>query len=141
MRIFRFSTLFGLVAGLLVLTSCGSNEQRPAAESSPAAQSPLPVPTAPAAPTAGTSALQTGISNTAAAVNAGDFTTARKTFDQFEDNWKTVEDGIKQKTPSTYEAIEADMDKVTDALKTSNKEKSLAALQALSQQVTAATKS
>ncbi|MER3475656.1 MAG: DUF4363 domain-containing protein [Leptolyngbya sp. ERB_1_2] len=134
MRIFRFSTLFGLVAGLLVLTSCGSNEQRPAAESSP-------VPTAPAAPTAGTSALQTGISNTAAAVNAGDFTTARKTFDQFEDNWKTVEDGIKQKTPSTYEAIEADMDKVTDALKTSNKEKSLAALQALSQQVTAATKS
>ncbi len=136
----RFATFFSLIAGLFVLASCGSNNQ-PAAQSSPAAQSPLPVPAAPAAPAAGISNLQTVISNTTTAVNAGDFNKAKGEFGKFEDNWKTVEDGIKQKAPSTYEAIEANMDKVQDALKTSNKAQSLAALQALNQQVVNATKS
>lgn len=140
MTIFRSSTFFSFVAGLLVLTACGSNNQ-PAAQVPSAAQSPLPVPAVPAAPAAGISNLQTVISNTTTAVNAGDFTKAKGEFDKFEDSWKTVEDGIKQKAPSTYEAIEADMDKVQDALKTSNKAQSLSALQALGQQVVNATKS
>lgn len=141
MRVVRYSALFSLVAGLLVLNACGSNQQAPTAQSSPTAQAPLQVPSPPAASTAGISALKSVISKTTAAVNAGDFTKARKEFDQFENSWGTVEDGIRQKAPSTYQAIEADMDKVEEALKTSNKQKSLAALQALNQQVTAATKS
>ncbi|MBW4442724.1 MAG: DUF4363 family protein [Plectolyngbya sp. WJT66-NPBG17] len=140
MKTLRFSTFFSLIAGLLVLTACGSKDQ-PAAQSPSAAQSPLPVPAAPAAPAAGISSLQTVISNTTTAVNAGDFPKAKGEFDKFEDSWETVEDGIKQKAPSTYEAIEANMDKVEDALKTSNKAQSLAALQALGQQVVNATKS
>ncbi len=140
MKILRSSALFSLITGLLVLAACGSNEQ-PAAQSSPSAQSPLPVPAAPTTATSGISALQGVISNTTKAVNAGDFAKAKGEFGKFEDNWKTVEDGIKKKAPSTYEAIEADMDKVSDALKTSNKEKSLAALQSLNQQVIASTKS
>ncbi|HTL88356.1 MAG TPA: hypothetical protein VL134_03085 [Leptolyngbya sp.] len=135
MKIFQISTLLGL--GLVILTSCGSNEQPPTAQAS---SSPLPVPQAPVS-TSGIPALQSVISNTTTAVNAGDFAKAKVEFDKFEDNWKTVEDGIKKKAPSTYDAIEADMDKVEDALKNSDKAKSLATLQALSQQVAAVTKS
>ena len=123
------------------MTSCGSNEQRPTAQSSPSAQSPLPVPAAPAVSAAGIPALQTVIQNTTAAVNAGNFPKAKGEFEKFEDNWKTVEDGIKKKAPSTYDAIEANMDKVKEALKTSDKVKSLGALQSLGQQVATAAKS
>lgn len=140
MKFFQYSTLFCLA--LLVLTSCGSKESTPTAQTQTSvAPSALPVPSTPAAMSAaGIPALQRVTSNTILAVQAGDFPKAKAEFSKFEDSWKTVEDGVKKKSPSTYEAIEANMDKVQEALKSSDKPKSFAALQALGQQLTAATK-
>lgn len=136
----RYQIIIGVVAGLITLAGCKSNEQ---AASPPQPLPPVNSPSAAQAPTAdnGVTALQGVISNTRTAVQAGDFNKAKGEFEKFEDTWKTVEDGIKKKAPSTYEAIEANSDKVTDALKSSNKDRSLSALQALSQQVSAVPKS
>lgn len=57
------------------------------------------------------------VDGTKAAVAKGDFAAAKTEFGKFEGAWKTIEDGIKDKTPKAYKAIEASADTLKDALK------------------------
>jgi predicted nucleotide-binding protein len=83
------------------------------------------------------------ISNTAAAVNTGDFTKAKAEFSKFEDSWKLVEDGVKAKSRKTYDAIEESLDKVNNSFKSAQPDKKavLDALKSLQEQVTSTAKS
>lgn len=85
----------------------------------------------------GVSGLLSVVSNTKTAVEAGDFAKAKQEFDKFEDEWKTIEDGIKTKSPTSYKAIEDSLDKVTADLKGTapNKEKVLTELKSLDKSI------
>jgi pectin methylesterase-like acyl-CoA thioesterase len=126
--------------GLASLTGCSS---KPTAEAPAPAEAPAtsPMASAPAAMSpaamspatipAGTAGLTAVVDNTKTAVATGDFKGAQAAFDQFEGVWKTVEDGVKTKTPDVYDKVESGMDAVNGALKASDKEKGMAALQSL----------
>jgi soluble cytochrome b562 len=78
------------------------------------------------------SALTAVVTKTRAAVEAGDEAKAKTEFEQFEAAWKPVEDGIKEKNPKAYEAIEEAMDGVSGQLSGNlDKAKALAALSSL----------
>ena len=127
------------VAGLLIttLTACGKPEA--SAPASPAMSSPSM-----SSPAAGSAMTSTGtnvdgllsvVNNTKAAVEANDFPKATAAFEQFEGSWKPVEDGVKAKSKDGYDKIEASMDEVRGALKTSDQKKSMAALQSMTEHV------
>jgi len=132
-----------LVAALSIVTSAGCSSQtaaNPAASpAESAAASPVASPVEPAAspapsPAAGgdLSALTAVVTKTRAAVEAGDAAKAKTEFEQFETAWKPVEDGIKEKNPKAYEAIEEAMDGVSGQLGGNlDKAKALAALGSL----------
>ncbi|QLE48955.1 DUF4363 domain-containing protein [Nostoc sp. C057] len=86
--------------------------------------------------------LQGVVTNTKAAVQAGDFTKAKGEFDKFEDFWSKVEDGVKTKSPTTYKEIEDKSDEIKAGLKASapNKPKLLTALEVLNKDVTSVAK-
>ncbi|HEY9645025.1 MAG TPA: hypothetical protein V6C88_01575 [Chroococcidiopsis sp.] len=71
------------------------------------------------------------VTKTQTAVETKDFAKAQQEFDQFEGVWSQVEDGIKEKSGESYDAIEQDMDKVGAALRASNSDDAIAALQAM----------
>jgi soluble cytochrome b562 len=72
------------------------------------------------------------VTKTRAAVEAGDAAKAKTEFEQFEAAWKPVEDGIKEKNPKAYEAIEEAMDGVSGQLGGNlDKAKALTALSSL----------
>lgn len=124
-----------LIAALSIVTSTGCSSQTAA---NPAA-SPVASPVEPAAspapsPAAGgdLSALTAAVTKTRAAVEAGDGAKAGTEFEQFEAAWEPVEDGIKEKNPEAYEAIEEAMDGVSAQLGGNlDKAKALAALSSL----------
>lgn len=123
-----------LVAALSIVTSAGCSSQT-TASSAPAA-SPVEQPAASpvVSPVAGgdLSALTAVVTKTRAAVEAGDEAKAKTEFEQFEAAWKPVEDGIKEKNPKAYEAIEEAMDGVSGQLSGNlDKAKALAALSSL----------
>lgn len=123
-----------LVAALSIVTSAGCSSQT-TASSAPAA-SPVEQPAASpvVSPAAGgdLSALTAVVTKTRAAVEAGDEAKAKTEFEQFEAAWKPVEDGIKEKNPKAYEAIEEAMDGVSGQLSGNlDKAKALAALSSL----------
>jgi septal ring factor EnvC (AmiA/AmiB activator) len=82
------------------------------------------------------------VSNTKAAVEAGNFSKANTEFSQFEDNWKQVEDGIKAKSSDRYKAIEDSLDRVTGELKGSqpNKQQVLSDLQSMENNINSVAK-
>lgn len=123
-----------LVAALSIVTSAGCSSQT-TASSAPAA-SPVEQPAASpvVSPAAGgdLSALTAVVTKTRAAVEAGDEAKAKTEFEQFEAAWKPIEDGIKEKNPKAYEAIEEAMDGVSGQLSGNlDKAKALAALSSL----------
>ena len=123
-----------LVAALSIVASAGCSSQT-TASSAPAA-SPVEQPAASpvVSPAAGgdLSALTAVVTKTRAAVEAGDEAKAKTEFEQFEAAWKPVEDGIKEKNPKAYEAIEEAMDGVSGQLSGNlDKAKALAALSSL----------
>lgn len=132
-----------LVAVLSVMTTAGcsapmaASPKASSAES--AATSPVASPAEPAAspvasPATGSdlSALTAVVTKTRAAVEAGDGAKAETEFEQFEAAWEPVEDGIKEKNPTVYEAIEEAMDGVSAQLGGNlDKAKALAALGSL----------
>ena len=123
-----------LVAALSIVTSAGCSSQT-TASSAPAA-SPVEQPAASpvVSPAAGgdLSALTAVVTKTRAAVEAGDEAKAKTEFEQFEAAWKPIEDGIKEKNPKAYEAIEEAMDGVIGQLSGNlDKAKALAALSSL----------
>ena len=75
------------------------------------------------------------VTRTKAAIVKGDFATAELELSKFEGYWKTVEEGIKAKTPQVYRAIEDSLDNVEKSVKSKNKEQALAALQVLTDSI------
>ncbi len=69
-----------------------------------------------------------------AAAQAGDLAKAKHEFEEFDEDWDKIEDGIKAKSPDAYKAIEDAMDEVEVALVKSgspSKDAATAALQKL----------
>jgi hypothetical protein len=116
----------GAVA-LLALTACGKKEE--VAE--------VPVEKVPAAAMSakpamgGIGGLKTVVTDTKAAIAAGDFAKASASIGKFEAAWKPVEDGIKAKSPKVYAAIEGAVPKVVAAVKSKDKTAAMAALTGL----------
>lgn len=82
--------------------------------------------------------MQAVITDTKAAINAGDVAKAQAAFAGFESYWEQAEDGVKAKSAETYKAIEDDMDTITIGLKVTNPDKAkvVIALQSLSKKLT-----
>lgn len=126
-----------LCGGLLVLNMSGC------------AKKPAPVATSTAASTtkdapanlAGFTALQGVIGSTKQAIESGKLDVAKTEFAKFEASWKTVEDGVKAKSPDSYKAIEDGVQSVETGI-TNKQDKTvvLASLQKLSQNVDRASK-
>jgi hypothetical protein len=144
----RFNQM-GLVGviSLLVLAGCNQAQQSP--QTPPASGANSSAPSVPASPDAATTLPQTTQADDAlllnvldirAAVEAGDFAKAQTEFDEFDESWEKVEDGIKDKSPDGYTAIEESMDAVRAALNEAqpNNEKVFAALQELEANVISA---
>lgn len=127
------SILLLCAIGSSALSAC-SQPSTPSAsnqttESSPVAETPV----SPSEPEqTGYPELLSVVSKTQAVVEANDFSKAQQEFDQFEEVWSQVEDGIKDKSAESYDLIEQDMDQVSTALRASQSNKAIAALQAMS---------
>lgn len=127
------SILLLCAIGSFALTAC-SQPSTPSAsnqttESSPVVETPVS-PSVPAQ--TGYPELLSVVSKTQAAVEADNFSKAQQEFDQFEEVWGQVEDGIKDKSAESYDLIEQDMDQVSTALRASESNQAIAALQAMS---------
>jgi soluble cytochrome b562 len=138
MRIWQF-----LCGGLLVLnmTSCA---KKPAsietATTTPANSTTSTTKDAPAK-SSGFIALQGVIGATKKAIESGKLDAAKTEFAKFEASWKTVEDGIKTKSPESYRAIEDSVRSVETGIDSKkSKEALIASLQKLSQSVDKASK-
>ncbi|MEH2048368.1 DUF4363 domain-containing protein [Nostoc sp.] len=137
---------------LMALVGCSKGDeptaQTPPAGSSVSETSPSSTPTTKAdtavSPTANTDfkGLEGVVTNTKAAVEAGNFAKAKGEFDKFEDFWSKVEDGVKVKSPNAYKEIEDKSDELKAGLKASapNKQKLLTALASLNKNVTSVAK-
>lgn len=144
----RFHQLV-IVASLsfITVTGCSNNAETPSSQASPGATTPATVKSASQNTTTskneGIQGLLSVVSRTKAAADKGDFATAKKEYDEFEDIWQKIEDPIKAKFRGNYDAIEKNMDSVEDSLKDSKptKEKVSAALQSLEKSVKALPKS
>ena len=138
MRIWQF-----LCGGLLVMsmTSCA---KKPAsietATTTPANSTTSTTKDAPAK-SSGFIALQGVIEATKQAAESGKVDIAKTEFAKFEASWKTVEDGVKTKSPESYKAIEDGIQSVETGLSSNkSKEALIASLQKLSQAVDKASK-
>ena len=132
---------------LITITGCSNNPESTSTQTSPDA-----TPAATAKPASENTATTSGqgiqgllgvVSKTKAAADKGDFATAKKEFDGFEDIWEKVEDPIRAKFKGNYNAIEKSADDVKDNLDDSkpSKEKVSAALQSLDKNLKALPKS
>jgi hypothetical protein len=140
---FKQALLIGSIS-LLALAGCSKPE--PQASDAPA--SPDVVLSSPAESMASTSPETTDdfqglmgvIANTKVAVEAGDYTKAQQEFDQFEGFWSKVEDGVKEKSSDTYNAIEDAMDQLSNEMSAAQPDQAnaLAALKSLEENVSAA---
>jgi soluble cytochrome b562 len=89
----------------------------------------------------GFTALQGVIGATKTAIESGKLDAAKTEFAKFEASWKTVEDGIKTKSPESYRAIEDGVRSVETGIDSKkSKEALIASLQKLSQSVDKASK-
>lgn len=105
--------LVGCSQGEPTSSSASPSASSPAASSAPeSAQSKSSQPAAD-----GFGALTTVVTQTRTAVQAGDYAKAKADFDQFEDAWSKVENGVKAKNSKAYDTIEAKADGIEDALK------------------------
>lgn len=118
-------------------------ETTPAATANTTSNSNVAASPASTATTTANDGLLAVVAKTKTAVTSGDFVQAKKEFDQFEDVWKEVEDGIKAKSRDNYEAIEKNMDEISGELKSTQpqKDKLLTALQSLETTINAVSKS
>jgi hypothetical protein len=130
---------------LLALTGCDSGQQASTPKTSPAE---IPAATAvstsdKAASPASYADLLSVVANTKAAVQTGNFAKAKTEFDKFETAWKKVEDGIKKKSPKSYDAVEETAEKVMAELKKTkpSKDQVLAQLQSLEKTISSIPKS
>ncbi|MEH1787227.1 DUF4363 domain-containing protein [Nostoc sp.] len=149
----RFNPLL-IVAliSMMALVGCNNGEQSSTTQTPPAGTSASETATSPT-PTSTTTAttpvattdfqgLQGVVTNTKAAVEAGNFSKAKGEFEKFEGFWSKVEDGVKAKSPTTYKEIEDKADETKAGLKVSapNKQKVLTALEVLNKDITSVAK-
>lgn len=121
---------------ILSMTSC-ANKKTPVENSAAIPASSV----ASTAKASGFAALQTVISSTKKAVEAGKLDVAKTEIAKFEDSWKNVEDGVKSKSAENYKAIEDGIESIdTGIAKKQSKDALLASLQKLSQNVDKASK-
>lgn len=135
-------TFAALSLSVMLLAGCNNAEQA-GTQAPPTADPASKVESnASASSKKGVGTLQSVVSKTKAAVNKGDFATAKKEFDGFENAWGKVEDGIKAKSRDKYNAIEKNADQIEDTLKNSkpSKEKLSTALQSLEKDINAVSK-
>lgn len=129
---------------LLTLVGCGNSEQA-TIETTPDTTANTPVNINVAANPVSTTndGLLAVLAKTKTAVTSDNFAQAKQEFDQFEDVWKEVEDGIKAKSRDNYEAIEKSMDEISGELKAAQpqKEKLLTELQSLETTINTVSKS
>lgn len=125
--------------GVIALVGC--SQSQPSATQPPASSTSATTTQIAEQPDA--QALLDVVSKTRTAVEAGDFAKAQKEFNQFEEHWSQVEDGIKAKSSEVYSAIEDDMDSVMNTLNSSrpNQDDALKALQFLEDNIRSVTKS
>jgi hypothetical protein len=141
----RFNQMLVVSAiGILALTGCAATEQATnSAADSVVANTQGKVDAAKNDITTAMSGyigLNDVVTNTKAAVEAGDFAKAGTELGKFEGFWATVGDAVKAKSAATYDAVEASVSNAEAAIKASDKAKALTALNALGNAVTAATK-
>lgn len=139
MRIWQF-----ICGGLLVLnmTSCAKKPASVETSTTKSASSTTSTTTTDASTkSSGFTALQQVIGSTRQAIESGKLDVAKTEFAKFEASWKTVEDGVKAKSPDSYKAIEDDVQSVETGI-TNKQDKTavLAYLQKLSQNVDRASK-
>lgn len=138
---FSFKRIFIITTvSFLALVGCNNAEKsstEPSSTAKPAAQT-----TTSAAGKTDFKGLQGVVSNTKAAVEAGNITKAKSEFGKFEGYWSKVEDGVKAKSPTAYKTIEDNADEIQSSLKASapNKQKVLTALQSLDKNITSVAK-
>ena len=127
----RSLQLFLVGISVLTLVSCSSPEVKPIEKSST-----VPSKTTEVTKLSGFSGMQDVIGKTKAAIEAKNFNLAKTEFAKFEDSWKTVEDGVKVKSKTTYTAIEDGMDTTNKKIAAKDSQGAIAALQLLSKNVT-----
>ena len=115
---------------VLTLVSCSSPEVKPVEQSST-----VPSKTTEVEKPSGFSGMQNVIGKTKAAIEAKNFNLAKTEFAKFEDSWKTVEDGVKVKSKTTYTAIEDGMDTINKKIAAKDAPGAIAALQLLGKNV------
>jgi hypothetical protein len=146
MKLFAKTALIASGMGLLLMTGCqGASDSVKSASDTVKEAAPAMSPAAIANKMdalKGMTGLTTVVSNTKAAVQKGDFAAAKAEFGKFEGVWKSVEDGVKKKSPAAYDGVEKQMETVTSSLKGASPDKAavLTALQGLGQQIASAAK-
>jgi len=114
----------GLVSalGLFSLTGCGaSSSEAKAGSSAPVAEMSQPS----VADASGTEAMSKLVVDTKTAVESGDWNTAKTMGGQIEDDWKNIEDGIKDTNKTAYDAVETHLDGLNSALKGASPDKAV----------------
>ena len=120
----RRTRIASLIAAGCMLIALGLAACAPAAAPSPTAASAPKSAASPAASPAGGSVadqlrgVATEIDSALTAAGASDFARARQAYEGFEQGWDKVEDDVKAKSATAYEAIEDAMDEVKAALRT-----------------------
>jgi hypothetical protein len=138
MRIWQF-----LCGSLLVLNMTSCSNKPTAVETPTPTTTPTPgLSTAPEIKTSsGFTALQGVIGATKQAIESGKLDVAKTEFAKFEAFWKTVEDGVKTKSPENYKAIEEGVESVEKGIGSKQgKDALVASLQKLSQNIDKASK-
>jgi hypothetical protein len=125
-----------LLVGTAILGLAGCGDPEASTPEAPAAKASI------ATGASGFTVLQGVTDKTAAAVKSDNFDQAKTEFEQFEESWKTVEDGVKTKSSDAYKKIEEGLDTVNGEFKNKqpDKAKVATALQSLSKEITAAAK-
>jgi hypothetical protein len=137
MRIWQF-----LCSGLLMLTmtSCAKKPASIETANTPVSST-TSAPKAAPVKSSGFIALQGVIGATKQAIESGKLDVAKTEFAKFEASWKTVEDGVKAKSPESYKAIEEGVESVEKGIGSKQgKDALLASLQKLSQNIDKASK-
>ena len=127
-----------LCGGLLILNIAGcANKPATVTTSTVPSTTTKGVP----AQSAGFTALQKVVGATKAAIESGKVDVAKTEFAKFEASWKTVEDGVKTRSPESYKAIEDGVQSVETGIGSKQaKETLLTSLQKLSQSIDKARK-
>ncbi len=131
---FKGPLLLGMI-GLFSVVGCAQPSTSPDTGGAGATSAAISPVGSLASAQAGYPQLLSVISKTQAAVRANDFAKAQQEFDQFESVWEPVEDGIKAKSDDAYDAIEDGMDQVSAALRSSQADSAIVALQAMNKQI------